>query len=67
MNIIVLFIGLFMLAIGLGYLYHPDKVQRFNNWVKEYIFNDRLLITHRRKVGVMLLFAGAVIVYFAIR
>lgn len=67
MNIIFIFIGLFMLAMGFGYLYRPDKVQKINSWIRENLFNDRLLLTKRRKVGVMLLFVGAIIIYFAIR
>ena len=67
MKIIIFFIGVFMFALGFGYLYHPDKVQKFNSWIRDNVFNDRLLITHRRKLGTMLIFIGTVIIYLVIK
>lgn len=67
MSITVFFIGLFIVTIGFGYLYRPDKVSKFNAWAREYLFNDRLLILYRRKAGVMLIIIGAVIIFMSIK
>ena len=67
MSIIVFSIGAFLIFMGFGYLYRPNKVQKINRWIRDNIFNDRLLLIHRRRVGVMLMFIGAAVIYFALQ
>jgi uncharacterized protein YjeT (DUF2065 family) len=67
LRIIELLTGCFFLFIGFGYLYYPQKIQRINSWIRDNICNDRLLLSHRRKAGVVIVFAGLIVVYFAIK
>ncbi|NLB35369.1 MAG: hypothetical protein GX817_06105 [Elusimicrobia bacterium] len=53
--------GILLLFLGIGYLSRPDIISAFNSWCRENLFTDRLLIIHRRKVGVMLIFVGVLI------
>jgi len=56
-------IGLFLLIISLGYLYRPAMITKFNAWSRKYLFNDQLLITHRKKIGVILLIISIILLY----
>jgi len=58
-----IFIGLFLLIISLGYLYRPAMITKFNAWGRKYLFNDQLLITHRKKIGVILLIISIILLY----
>ena len=66
MNLISLFFGILLLLLGIGYLYRPSLIYRFNLLVREYLFNDRLLLAGRRKIGVFLMLAGALVLFFAL-
>ncbi len=66
MNIISFFAGLILFLVGAAYLYRPTLVYKINLLAREYIFNDRLLLGHRRKVGVMLMVLGALILFFTL-
>ncbi|MBN2407820.1 MAG: hypothetical protein JXJ19_08990 [Elusimicrobia bacterium] len=67
MNFIKNVTAIFLIILGFGYLYRPDKISRFNSWIKENIFNDRLIIIYRKRIGVLLIFIGALILYMAVR
>lgn len=67
LNIIIILAGIFVMLLGFGYLCAPKKVIAFNTWVRQNLFNDRLLIMRRRKVGVMLIFIGLIIIYIVIK
>jgi hypothetical protein len=56
-------IGLFFLAISLGYLYQPTIIVRFNAWGRRYLFNDQLLVTQHKKIGVVLLIISVIFLY----
>jgi len=60
-------ISLFLILLGLGYLYAPSKVIKFNSWVRENLFSDRFLLLYRKKTGVFLVLLGAVILYLLIK
>jgi len=65
-KIIQILTGLILLIFSMGYLYHPDLVAKFNAWVRRHIFNDQLLISHRRKIGVLLLILGFIFIFTGI-
>jgi uncharacterized protein YjeT (DUF2065 family) len=67
MNILDVSIGIFLLVMGFGFLYFPVVVQKMNVWIRENIFSDRMLLTHRRRAGVLLIFMGAIIIYFVVK
>jgi len=63
LRLLEILIGLLFLIISVGYLYRPTIIIRFNAWGRKYLFNDQLLITHRKKIGVILLIIAIVFLY----
>ncbi|NIM02911.1 hypothetical protein GTN66_02000 [bacterium] len=63
MRLLEILIGLLLLIISVGYLYRPTIIIRFNDWGRKYLFNDQLLITHRKKIGVVLLIIAIIFLY----
>ena len=63
MRFLEILIGLFFLIGSLGYLYRPTIIIRFNAWGRKYLFNDQLLVTHRKKIGVLLLIVSVIFLY----
>jgi hypothetical protein len=63
MKFLELISGLIMLVYGLFCLYKPDRIMKFNMWVREQMFSDQLLVSHRKKIGVMLVICGLILLY----
>jgi len=59
-------LGLLLLVLGLGYLYRPYWIVKLNAWVRMNIFNDQILITRRRKVGIILFFIGVILIFLGL-
>jgi hypothetical protein len=57
------FMGLFFFALGLGYLYRPDLIERMNALLREYLLNDAHLALERRKWGMFFLLLSFVVLY----
>lgn len=64
---IKILVGFFLLLTGLGYMYRPNIIIKINNWVRKNVFNDRMLINHRRKIGVVLILLGLIAIYMGIK
>lgn len=56
-------VGLFFLALGLGYLYRPDLIARMNKVLREYILNDAYIALERRKWGTFFLLLSLLFIY----
>ncbi len=56
-------IGLFFLALGLGHLYRPDLISRFNSFLRETVFNDAYLNLERKKWGIFFLLLALFFLY----
>jgi len=63
LRVLEVLIGLLFLIISLGYLYRPTIILRFNAWGRKYLFNDQLLVTQRKKIGVILLIISVIFFY----
>lgn len=48
-------VGLLCGALGLGYLYRPDLIERMNAVLREYLLNDSYIALDRRKWGMFFL------------
>ena len=59
------FFGLFFFALGLGYLYRPDLIERMNALLREYLLNDAHLALERRKWGMFFLLVSFLFLYMA--
>lgn len=60
-----IFFGLVFFALGLGYLYRPDIIQRMNAVIREYLLNDSLIALERRKWGMFFLLISFLLLYLA--
>ncbi|MCX5788518.1 MAG: hypothetical protein NTX64_08485 [Elusimicrobia bacterium] len=57
--------GLIFFALGLGYLYRPDLIERMNALLREYVLNDAHLALERRKWGMFFLLLSFLFLYMA--
>lgn len=60
-----IFFGLFFFALGLGYLYRPDLIERMNALLREYFLNDAHIALERRKWGMFFLLLSFLFLYMA--
>ncbi len=51
------------LALGAGYLYRPDLLERFYAFLRDYLFNDAHLRLERRKWGLFFLLVSFLLFY----
>ena len=58
--------GLLFLLAGIGYLYSPAIIMRINEFMKNRVFNDNIIIHHRRKIGIALVLIGFIVLFFGI-
>ena len=67
MNIAGVFSGLVFVFLGYGYLCYPDKISKLNTWLRDHVVNDRILITKRKQVGVLLILIGIIAAFLAMK
>ena len=60
---IKLLFGLVIFLLGLGYIYRPDIVERWNRVLKETLLNDSYVALHRKSWGILLLLLGSILIY----
>ena len=51
-------VGFLLLVLGLGYLSDPKAILRFNATMRDYFFKDAHVLLHGRRIGVLLLVVG---------
>jgi hypothetical protein len=56
-------VGLVSLALGLGYLYRPDLIERMNALLREYLLNDAYIALERKKWGTFFLLVAFLFLY----
>jgi hypothetical protein len=61
--VLKLAVGIVLLLLGTGYLYHPKGVMRFHALARELVLNDQYLLLHRRRWGILFLAAAVVFLY----
>ena len=57
------FFGIVFFALGLGYLYRPDLIERMNAVLREYFLNDAHVTLERRKWGMFFLLLSFLLLY----
>lgn len=60
-----IFLGLVFFALGMGYLYRPDLIERMNALLREYFLNDAHIALERRKWGMFFLLLSFLFLYMA--
>ncbi len=58
-----LLLGAAFAALGLGYLYRPDLIERMNALLRDYVFNDAYIALERRKWGAFFLLLAFLFLY----
>ncbi len=58
-----IFIGLICGALGMGYLYRPDLIERMNAVLRDYLLNDAYIALERRKWGMFFLLLSFLFLY----
>ena len=56
-------VGLLFGALGLGYLYRPDLIERMNAVLRDYLLNDSYIALERRKYGTFFLLMAFLFLY----
>lgn len=69
MLIKLLFGGLSIISIFFGFLYisSPETIVKLSQWANKVVFTDRQMLVHRKVVGVLLLAAGILFLYIALK
>jgi hypothetical protein len=55
MTFLLLVIGFALFTLGLGYLFQPNLVLRFNAFIRDTFFKDSIVLLSHRRVGIILL------------
>ncbi|PIQ81966.1 MAG: hypothetical protein COV76_06045 [Candidatus Omnitrophica bacterium CG11_big_fil_rev_8_21_14_0_20_64_10] len=66
MGILLLVIGSLFLGSGIGYLFHPLRVMRLNEWMRENVFTDEWITLVPRRAGIALVLWGFLMLLGAI-
>lgn len=61
-----LLVGLAAIALGAGYLYRPDVIERVNALLRATIFNDAYIALERKKWGAFFLLVGFLFLYMGL-
>lgn len=63
MYILKIVIGLLALVFAWSYLFHNKLVFRLNAWMREYVFNDNVVLFSGRRVAILLVILGALALF----
>ncbi|MDD5260114.1 MAG: hypothetical protein PHD29_09135 [bacterium] len=66
MKTLKLLAGLIMLMFSVGYLFRPDLIIKVNDWGRSFVFNDKYIMEHRRKIGVLFLVLAFIAIYMSV-
>jgi hypothetical protein len=65
-QILKILAGAMSFALGLGYLYRPDLIERMNAFLRETLLNDSHIALERRKWGAFFLLVGFLLLYMGL-
>lgn len=55
MFLLRLSMGFLLFALGLGYLFQPKTILRFNALMRDLFFNDSRVLLNNRKIGILII------------
>ncbi|OGR90721.1 MAG: hypothetical protein A2992_08540 [Elusimicrobia bacterium RIFCSPLOWO2_01_FULL_59_12] len=64
MNLLLLIVGFLLFLLGLGYLFRPQLVLRFNAFMRDAFFKDSVVLLSNRRVGILLLLLSFILLVF---
>jgi len=59
-------LGALCFALGLGYFYRFDLIERLNAFLRDTVFNDAHMALERRRWGAFFLLAGFLFLYMGL-
>lgn len=60
-------VGLFLVLLGLGNLFHPNLILKFNALMRDVFFNDRIVLLNAKRAGLYLLAVGFFLLLLSLR
>ena len=67
MVLLPLLIGSFLFVLGLGYLFKPQLVLRFNAFMRDRLLRDSYVLLENRKTGAILLLLSFIFLAMTLR
>lgn len=61
MFLLRLSVGFLLIALGLGYLFQPKTILRFNAFMRDTFFKDSNVLLNNKKIGTLLILAAFLI------
>ena len=58
MFLLRLSVGFLLFVLGLGYLFQPKAIIRFNALMRDLFFNDSRVLLENKKIGTLLILIG---------
>ena len=67
MTFLLLILGFFLFILGLGYLYKPQLILRFNAFFRDTFFKDSIVLLSNRRIGLILLMLSFILLLITLR
>jgi len=61
MFLLRLFVGVVLVMLGLGYLFHPESIINLNSFMRDNVFKDTYVLLSNRRIGSILLVIGFIL------
>jgi hypothetical protein len=66
MALLQLIVGFILFALGLGYLFLPQLILKFNALIRDTFFKDSVVLLSHRRVGILLLLLSFIFIALSI-
>jgi tetratricopeptide (TPR) repeat protein len=63
----IIFLGIVLVILGIAFFYWPNKIVKFLDWVEKNLFNKRSFILQSKKIGLVLVLIGVILVFTNVR
>ena len=67
MTFLLLIVGFVMFTLGLGYLFLPQWVLRFNAFCRDAFFRDSVVLLSNKRVGIILLLLSFILLVLTLK
>ena len=62
MTLFLFLIGVLLFVLGMGYLFQPRMILRFNAICRDTFFRDSVVLLNNRRVGILLLLVSFILI-----
>jgi hypothetical protein len=67
MSLLLLIVGFVLFALGLGYLFQPELVLKFNMFMRETFFKDSVVLLNNKRLGILLLLLSFIVIVITLQ